>query len=91
MVERLYLCENSLYVQTDAFKRQPSEYNERTGIYLVVAQSASEAIEKFNAYFVIDVRKRDWNIPRIKELSAGTDIPLEKRVEILAEVFPIIV
>ena len=49
MVERLYLCENSLYVQTDAFKRQPSEYNERTGIYLVVAQSASEAIEKFRS------------------------------------------
>jgi hypothetical protein len=84
MEDRLYLGKTERYVQADPVRginKSRVEYSNRR---VIVAGDRLEATKKFSSHY------KSWNYPNIIELTAGADVSLEKRIEILGEIFDII-
>jgi len=58
-----------------------------SGKYLVVAADPEEAGGKLLNYLTKNTRYGSWKVTKTKKLTAGADVPLEKRLEILGEIF----
>jgi hypothetical protein len=90
MTSDLYLSRAYRYVEADPVRGISASGMEYDGYTIVVASSADEANAKLLARLKETTRYRTWEISDTKKLTAGADTPLEKRVEILREVFPVV-
>lgn len=90
MEGNLYLVRAKRYVEADPFRGRPESTVEYSQHYLVVDRTPELATNKFLHHLRATGRPRNWKASDIKELSAGSDVPLEKRLEILGEHFTIL-
>ncbi|MBM3247491.1 hypothetical protein FJZ17_03065 [Candidatus Pacearchaeota archaeon] len=90
MDKNLYLVRACRYVEADPVRGVRDSGTNYGGHKVVIASSPELANDKLLAHLAQNTRYRNWEISETRELTAGTDIPLQKRVEILREVFPII-
>lgn len=87
MNKYLYVTRASRFVEADPARGIENSETEYSGYKIVVASNSDLAAEKL----LTDLGEyKEWKCAEIKELTAGADIPLEKRVEILREIFPVI-
>ncbi len=85
----LYLVRVWRLNESDPVRDIKSGY-ENSSYKVVIASDNNEASKKVNEYLNKNTRYTDWERTEVKELTAKKDIPLEDRVEILKEIFPII-
>ena len=90
MAQKLYLGRASVYLEADPFRGRPESVTEYSADYLVVDKSEDLATNKFLAHLRAKGRHRNWKKDKMQELLAGSDTPLEKRLEILGEHFELI-
>jgi hypothetical protein len=84
-MSKLYLTEASRY--DDQVLEAITWYS---GKHLTIASNQKEAGEKLIDYLNKHTRYRSWEVCQAQELTKETDISLEKRVEILTEIFPVL-
>ncbi len=90
MEGKLYLARARRYVEADHFRGRPEATMDYSADYLIVDKNEDLATNKLLAHLRAKGRYRNWEKDKTKELSAGSDIPLEKRLEILGEHFKLI-
>ena len=90
MTDNLYLSRAWKYVEADPIMAISESRYEDSGHKIIVASSEKEAERKFMIYLEGNTRFKKWDGPEVKVLTAGQDVPLEKRIEILQEIFTII-
>ena len=90
MDNKLYLARGSVYVEARAHHPEESGETNFSEYKLIIAEDSGKATEKILSNLRQNSRYNDWKCSDIKELNSGSDISLEKRVEILGEVFSII-
>ncbi len=90
MTDKLYLGRVWRYVESDIVRGIKGSNYENSGFKVVVASSQEEANSKFSRYLEKNTRFRNWDKTEVKVLTAEQDLPLEKRVEILKEIFEVI-
>ncbi len=90
MENRLYLVRASRFVDADPFRGRPNSTTEYSRHYVTSDRSETLATNKLLSHLRASTRYRNWEKSDVKELSAGSDIPLEKRIEILRECFLIL-
>ena len=84
----LYLSRGWRYIESDPVREVKEGYR-KSDYHIVIASSNDEASKKLIEYLKQNTRC-NWSSTELKELTAKKDIPLEDRVEILREIFPII-
>lgn len=87
MSEDLYLTRAKRYVESDPSRGIEHSSIDSSGEYLIPASSPNDATEQLLAYLKSNTRYRNWESDRVRKLIVGADIPLEKRLEILGEIF----
>lgn len=90
MDEHLYITRASRFVEADPVRGRTDSDIEYSAYYLTIATKENVASKKLLAYLKKNDSVENWQNSTIRELYAGADVPLEKRVEILREVFPLI-
>lgn len=89
MTDKLYLARGEVYHPARSHHPEETGGTEFSEYKLVVSEDSENATHKLlsslhqNSIYT-------WRCSDIKELSSGMDLPLEKRVEILGEIFSII-
>ena len=86
----LYIARASRFIETDPARGLFESRTERSSYHVVTASDGNLAAEKLLTHLKQNTRYSDWGFTEVKELTAGADIPLEKKFEILGEVFPVI-
>lgn len=89
-MDNIYLARAWRYVEADPVRGINESRHENSSYSFVIATGEGEAGDKLLTDLREHTRFSNWKDPDIKELSAGLDIPLEKRVEILREIYPVI-
>lgn len=90
--KNLYLGRAEKYVSADTVRGIPSDTTEYSAQYLILAESQQNAGNKLQSYLktTLPITGNNWKPLEMQELTAGKDLPLEKRIEILKEVLPVI-
>jgi hypothetical protein len=90
MDEKLYLARGSVYIEARAHHPEESGATNFSEYKLILAEDSEKATEKLLSNLRQNSRYGDWKCSDIKELNSGKDVKLEKRVEILGEIFSIL-
>ena len=90
MADNLYFGRAWKYVEADPVRAINESRYVDSGSKIVVASSQDKANKKFIEYLEKNTRFINWVNSEVRVLTAGQDVPLEKRVEILKEIFTII-
>jgi len=86
----LYLARAMRYFEVDPARGINESGTDYSGYHIVIASRNTDAGRKLIAHLKQNTRYRNWISTETKKLTEGKDIPLERRVEVLGEVFPVI-
>jgi len=86
-MDRLYLIKAKRFVDADPYRGREHSGYDYSQNFLVVAPDLGQASAILVQYLERKTRYRNWDRAIFSELKAGADLPLEKRLEILGEIF----